>query len=42
MSRWCRVIGGGGFLVASLLLPGGFLILAWALYRKLIDRSRRA
>ena len=23
----------GGVLVAALLLPGGFLLLAWALYR---------
>ncbi|MGH8632520.1 MAG: hypothetical protein ACRET7_00130 [Burkholderiales bacterium] len=34
MRRWNSVIAGPlGVLVAALLLPGGSLILAWALYR---------
>ena len=40
MRRWGSVIAGPlGVWVAALLLPGGFLLLAWALWRR---RSRRA
>ena len=35
MRRWGSVIAGPlGVFVAALLLPGGFLLLAWALYRR--------
>jgi hypothetical protein len=35
MRRWGSVIAGPlGVFVAALLLPGGFLLLAWLLYRR--------
>ena len=41
MRHWGNTIAGPlGVLVAALLLPGGFLLLAWALYHRL--SSQRA
>lgn len=39
MSRWGSSIKGPLLvLIAALLLPGGFLLLAWALYRKFLSQ----
>jgi len=35
MGKWGRMSWGlAGVLLAALLLPGGFLLLAWTLYRR--------
>jgi len=39
MRRWENSIKGPlCVLIAALLLPGGFLLLAWALYRKFLSQ----
>jgi hypothetical protein len=35
MRRWTNTMAGPlGVLIAAFLLPGGFLLLAWALWRR--------
>ena len=39
MRHWGNTIAGPlGVFVAALLLPGGFLLLVWALYRKFLSQ----
>lgn len=40
MRRWSRMTEMGGVLAAFVLLPGGSLILLWALLRKWTQRMR--
>lgn len=43
MRRWVRiVIELRGELLAALLLPGGFLLILWALYRRRAQLLHRA
>lgn len=42
MRRWGRTMGMSGVLAAGLLLPGGILLLLWALLRGRSQRGRAA